>query len=86
MLDRTTGKIASVTNRTSASAYLLCHLTLLLSLFQKQGMEISSSIEEEIQEMMKREEWDETKLIFKTKVHNTNERIIYLERSETYIK
>ena len=57
-----------------------------MSLFQKQGMEISSSIEEEIQEMMKREEWDETKLIFKTKVHNTNERIIYLERSETYIK
>ena len=78
MLDRTTEKIASVINRTSASAYLLCHLTLLLSLFQKQGMEISSSIKEEIQEMMKSEEWDETKLIFKTKVHNTNERIIYL--------
>ena len=49
-----------------------------MSLFQKQGMEISSSIKEEIQEMMKSEEWDETKLIFKTKVHNTNERIIYL--------
>ena len=36
--DRTTGKIVSVTNRTSASAYVLCHLTLLLSLFQKYRM------------------------------------------------
>ena len=26
-----------------------------------------------------------TKLIFKTKVYNTNERIIYLDKSETYI-
>ena len=49
-------------------------------------MEISSSIEEKIQETMTREEWDENKLIFKTKVHNTNERIIYLDRSETYMK
>ena len=81
-----TRKIVSVTNRTLASAYVLCHLTLLLSPFQKQGMEISSSNEEKIQEMMTREEWDETKLIFKTKVHNTNERIIYLDRSQTYIK
>ena len=57
-LDGTTGKIVSVTNRTSASAYVLCHLTLLLSLFQKYRMEISTRIEEEIQEMMTREEWE----------------------------
>ena len=49
-------------------------------------MEISSSIEEEIQETMTREQWEETKLILKNKVHNTNKRIIYLDRSETYIK
>ena len=66
MLDRMTGKIVNVTNRTLASAYVLCHPTLPLSLFQKQGMEISSSIEEEIQETTTREEWDKTKLIFKT--------------------
>ena len=54
--DGMTGKIISVTNRTLASAYVLCHLTLLLSLFQKYRMEISNSIEEEIQEMMTREE------------------------------
>ena len=81
-----TRKIISVTNRTMASAYVLCHLTLLLSLFQKYRMEISSSIEEEIQETMTREQWEETKLILKNKVHNTNKRIIYLDRSETYIK
>ena len=81
-----TGKIVSVTNRILASAYVLCHPTLLLSLFQKYRMKISSSNEAKIQEMMTREEWEETKLIFKTKVHNTNERIIYLDRSETYIK
>ena len=57
MLDGKTGKIVSVTNRTSASAYVLCHLTLLLSLFQKYSMEISSRIEE-IQETMTREEWE----------------------------
>ena len=55
-LDGTTGKIASVTNRTSASAYVLCHLTLLLSLFQKYRMEISNSLEEGIQETMTRKE------------------------------
>ena len=49
-------KIVSVTNRTLASAYVLCHLTLLLSLFQKYRMEISNSIEEEIQETTTREE------------------------------
>ena len=86
MSDGMTGKIVSVTNRTSASAYVLYHLSLLLSLFQKYRMEIPNNIEEEIQETMTREEWGETKLIFKTKVHNTNERIIYLDRSETYIK
>ena len=58
MLDRTTGKIVNVTNRTLASAYVLCHLTLLLSLFQKYRMEISSSIEEEIQGTMTRENWE----------------------------
>ena len=47
--DRTTGKIVSVTNRTSASAYVLCHPTLLLFLFQKYRMEISNSNEEKIQ-------------------------------------
>ena len=81
-----TRKIVSVTNRILASAYVLCHPTLLLSLFQKYRIKISSSNEVKIQEMMTREEWEETKLIFKTKVHNTNERIIYLDRSETYIK
>ena len=55
-LDGMTGKIVSVINRTLASAYVLCHLTLLLSLFQKYRMEISNSIEEEIQEMTTREE------------------------------
>ena len=86
MLDGTTRKIISVTSRTSASAYFLCHLTLLLSLFQKYRTEISSNNEEKILETMTREEWEETKLIFKTKVHNTIERIIYLNKSETYIK
>ena len=56
--DGMTGKIISVTNRTPASAYVLCHLTLLLSLFQKYRMEISTRIEEEIQETMTREEWE----------------------------
>ena len=56
--DGTTGKIVSVTNMTSASACVLCHLTLLLSLFQKYRMEISNSIEEEIQGTMIREEWE----------------------------
>ena len=50
------GKIISVTNRTIASAYVLCHLTLLLSLFQKYRMEIFNSIEDEIQETTIREE------------------------------
>ena len=58
MSDGTTGKIISVTNRTSASAYVLCHLTLLLSLFQKYRMEIPSRLEEEIQETTTREEWE----------------------------
>ena len=58
MSDRTTRKIVSVTNRTSASTYVLCHPTLLLSLFQKYRLEISSSIEEEIQETMTREDWE----------------------------
>ena len=79
-LDRTTRKIVGVTNRTLASAYVLCHLTLLLSLFQKYKMEISSSIEEEIQEMAAREDWGKTKLIFKTKVHDTKKRIDYIPR------
>ena len=57
-LDGTTGMIVSVTNRTSASAYVLCHLTLLLSLFQKYRMEISNSLEEEIQETTTRKEWE----------------------------
>ena len=86
MSDGMTRKIVSVTNRTLASAYVLCHLTLLLSLFQKQGMKISNSNEEKIQETTTREEWEETKLIFKTKVHNTNERIIYLDKIKIYIK
>ena len=36
--------------------------------------------------MMLREEWDKTNSIFKTKGHNTNEGIIYPDRSETYKK
>ena len=55
--DKTTSKIISVTGKTLASAYVLCHLTLLLSLFQKYRMKISSNIEEEIQETTTREEW-----------------------------
>ena len=58
MLDGMTGKIFSVTNRTLASTYVLCHPTLLLSLFQKYRMEISNRIEEVIQETMTREEWE----------------------------
>ena len=57
-LDGTTGKIISVTNKTLASAYVLCYPTLLLPLFQKYRMEISSRIEEEIEETMTREEWE----------------------------
>ena len=86
MSDGTTGKIVSVTSRTSASTYVLCHPTLLWSLFQKYRMEIPSSKEEEIQETTTRENWGKTKLIFKAKVHNTNKRIIYLDKSETSIK
>ena len=65
MSDRTTKKIISVTNRTLASAYVLCHPTLLLSLFQKYRMEISSRIEKEIQEMTTREEWEKLGLFSK---------------------
>ena len=86
MLDGTTRKIVNVTSKTLTSAYVLCHPTLLLSLFQKYRLEIPSRMEEEIQETMTREDWGETRLIFKTKVHNTNERVIYLDKSETYIK
>ena len=56
--DGMTRKIISVTSRILALAYVLCHPTLLLSLFQKYRMEISSRIEEEIQEMTTREEWE----------------------------
>ena len=58
MSDGTTGKIVSLTNRNLAPAYVLCHPTLLLSLFQKYRMEIPSRIEEEIQETTTREEWE----------------------------
>ena len=58
-LDGMTGKIISITNRTLASAYVLCHPTLLLSLLQKYRMEISNGIEDEIQETTTREEWEE---------------------------
>ena len=81
MLDGMTRKIVSVTNRTAASAYVLCHPTLLLPLFQKYRMEISNSIEEEIQEIC-----NNKRRMRETKVHNTSERIIYLDKSETYIK